>query len=273
MRVFVLVDIEGVAGVVSGEDTSPGNGEYERARRLMTGEASAVVAGILDAAPDAQVTVADAHGPYRNIIPEELDPRATLLRGKPAFFGMVDGIDATYGAAMFVGVHGQAGAGSSTLSHTFTGVILDVRLNGNSYGELGLNAAAAGAYGVPVLLVAGDQIVDAEAQSVLGPGVTTVIVKESRGHARADSPHPTVAQERLRAAATKSMRIGTAVPFRPAEPVDIEVDLSRPAVADMAAIIDGVERVNGRTIRTQRATVLDAYRFLRLVTLLCSVPV
>ena len=89
MRVFVTVDIEGIAGVVNGEEGARGNPEYERARRLMTQEANAVVAGIYDADPAAEVTVADVHGPYRNMIPEDLDERATFSRGKPKTFGMV----------------------------------------------------------------------------------------------------------------------------------------------------------------------------------------
>ena len=145
-KVFVAVDIEGVAGVVHGDEGNPGNPEYERARRLMTNEASAVVNGIFAADASAEVTVADVHGPYRNIIPELLDERATLLRGKPRHFGMMDGIDdGGYDLAMFIGVHGKSGTDDSVLSHTFTGSILDVVVNGTSWGELGLNAAMAGA--------------------------------------------------------------------------------------------------------------------------------
>src|SRR4051794_39345862 len=107
MRVYVSVDIEGIAGIVNHEDVQPGNPEYERARRLMTAEASAVVSGIFDAEPQSKVTVADAHGWYRNLIPEELDERATLSRGKPRVFAMVHGIDRGYDLAMFIGVHGR----------------------------------------------------------------------------------------------------------------------------------------------------------------------
>ena len=166
MRVFVAVDIEGIAGVVNSEEGARGNPEYERARRLMTAEANAVVAGIFDADSDARVTVADVHGSYRNIIPEDLDERATFSRGKPKMLGMVDGIDRGYDAAMFVGVHGKAGSDNAVLSHTFTGTILDVEINGRSMGDLGLNAAVAGSYNVPVLLVAGDQTVADEARDL-----------------------------------------------------------------------------------------------------------
>lgn len=274
MRVFVTVDIEGIAGVVHGEEGTRGNPEYERARRLMTAEANAVVAGIYDAEPAARVTVADVHGPYRNMIPEELDERATFSRGKPKLFGMVDGIDRGYDLAMFVGVHGRAGADPAVLSHTFTGTILDVRVNGRSLGELGLNAAVAGSHGVPVVLVAGDQTVAEEARDLFGERVIAVTVKESRAHLAAESLHPRAAQARLREAAARAIRERPQVaPLRIAEPVVVEVSLARPVYADLAALIDGVTRVDGRTIRFTRATMPDAYRVLRLITVLCSTPV
>ncbi|HWV36534.1 MAG TPA: M55 family metallopeptidase [Thermomicrobiales bacterium] len=274
VKVFVTTDIEGVAGVVHTEEGSRGNPEYERARRLMTAEASAVVAGIFDADPEAEVTVADCHGPYRNIIPEELDERAILSRGKPRHFGMMDGIEEGYDLAMFVGVHGSAGAGPAVLSHTFTGVILDVKVNGTSYGELGLNAAMAGAYDVPVILVSGDQQVESDVRETLGDDVVMVPVKKSRAHLAAESVHPAVSRRMLREAAAKAMRDRPPVsPLQVGTPVDVEVSFARPVFADLVGMLDDVERVDGRTIRFQRADMPNAYRILRLVTVLCSTPV
>lgn len=274
VRVFVTADIEGVAGVVHTEEGTRGNPEYERARRLMTAEASAVVAGILDADPEADVTVADCHGPYRNIIPEELDERAILSRGKPRHFGMMDGIEEGYDLAMFIGVHGSAGAGHAVLSHTFTGAILDVTINGTSYGELGLNAAMAGAYDVPVILVSGDQQVEQDVRTTLGDDVVMVPVKKSRAHLAAESVHPAVSRRMLREAAAKAMRERPPVtPLRVGTPVHVQVSFARPVYADLVAMLDDVERVDGRTIRFQRVDVPNAYRVLRLITVLCSTPV
>lgn len=273
MRIYLTVDIEGIAGVVHSLEGSPGNPEYERARRLMTAEASAVVSGIFDAEPDSAVTVVDVHGPYRNIIPEELDERATLSRGKPRMYGMVHGIDRGYDAAMFIGVHGRAGTGLSVLSHTFTGTILDVSINGKLMGELGLNAAVAGAYNVPVLLVAGDQTVVSEARDIFGESQITVQVKESFAHLSSESLHPREAQRRLREAASRAVRDRPAVePLRVDTPVHCEVELARPALADLAEMIDGAERVDGRTVRYVRDDMPSMYRVLRLITVLCSAP-
>ena len=273
MRVFVTVDIEGIAGVVHLEEGQPGNVEYERARRLMTAEASAVVAGIFDADPQARVTVGDVHGPYRNVIPEELDERATLSRGKPKVYGMVDGIDRGYDLAMFIGVHGRAGSGNAVLSHTFTGPLQDIAVNGVSYGELGLNAAMAGAYGVPVALVAGDQSAAAEAREVLGSEVITVEVKESRAYLAAESLHPRVARARLQEAASRAMQIYTQVPpLKVALPVKVDVRFTIPVYADLAAMIDDVVRTGGSAISFTRSDMPSAYRVLRLLTVLCNSP-
>jgi D-amino peptidase len=274
VRIFVTVDIEGIAGVVHSMDGQPGNVEYERARRLMTQEANALAAGIFDADSEARVTIADVHGPYRNLIPEDLDERTTYSRGKPKMFGMVDGIDRGYDQAMLIGVHGRAGTGSAVLSHTFTGQILDIVVNGKSYGELGLNAAMAGAYGVPVTLVAGDQAAAAEGKDLLGEGLITVEVKESRAYLAAESLHPAAARAKLREAAARAVREPLAVqPLKVTTPVTIEISFAPPVYADLAAMIDDVERINGRTIRFTRADMPNAYRVLRLITVLCNSPV
>lgn len=273
-RAYVLMDIEGVAGVVHGEEGSKGNAEYERARRLMTDEASAVVRGILAAEPETDVVVVDSHGPYRNIIPELLDERATLMRGKPRVHGMMDGIDEDVDFAIFVGVHGKGGEGDSVLSHTFTGHLLDIKINGESHGELGLNALMAGAFDVPVVMVAGDQHVMTDAAALLGEQVHTVQTKISRGASAAEAVHPRVSctlLEETATAATQNWRAATAL-VAPT-PVQIDIEFDRPVYADLARLIDGCDRTSGRNVRFQRDTYPDAYRLLRLLTVLCSSPV
>jgi D-amino peptidase len=273
MRVFISMDIEGVAGVVNGEEGSQGNPEYERARRLMTAEASALVAGVFDADAAARVTVADAHGMYRNLIPEELDERATLSRGKPRTFAMMHGVERGYDLAMLAGVHGRSGSGPAVLSHTFTGALEDVRVNGASYGELGLNAALAGAHGVPVVLVAGDQTVAREARELLGEQARTVEVKESLGFLAAESVHPRVACAMLREAAAAVVRERPAVaPLKVTTPVEVEVKLARPVYADLADLIEQLERVDATTVRYTRSDMPSAYRVLRLIATLSTTP-
>src|SRR5689334_2226315 len=149
MRVLISADLEGISGVVHASEILPDRYDYERGRALMTAEVNAVVAGVLDADPAAEIRVTDAHGPFRNILPEDLDRRALLVRGKPRPRGMLDGLDDATDAVLFVGYHARAGAGPAVLAHTMSGDILEVRVDGRPYGEIGLNAATAGHFGAP----------------------------------------------------------------------------------------------------------------------------
>ncbi|HZM26289.1 MAG TPA: M55 family metallopeptidase, partial [Gemmatimonadales bacterium] len=160
MRVYISVDMEGIAGVVHEDQTNPVDprcaAEYARFRKLMTGEANAAVEGAL-AGGASQVVVNDSHWEMRNLLPEDLHEAAELLSGGPKRLSMLEGIEADFDAAVFIGYHAKAGTAGAILDHTMMDAIRDVRLNGRSMGELGLNAALAGAHGVPVALVSGDR--------------------------------------------------------------------------------------------------------------------
>jgi hypothetical protein len=144
VRVLVSVDMEGVAGVVAPEDVSPGQAAYERSRVYMTDEASAAVRGILAHEPDASVVVSDAHARFRNLLPDRLNRRCTLLSGSPRTNGMMTGIDGGVDAVCFVGYHARAGSSHSVLAHTVSGgTIGRVKVDGQELGEIGLNAALA----------------------------------------------------------------------------------------------------------------------------------
>lgn len=272
MRVFISVDIEGVAGVSSRDEGSRGNPEYERARRLMTEEASSAVRGVLAAAPAAEVSIADAHGSFTNMIPELLDSRARLVRGKPRPLAMIEGIQGGFDAAMFVGYHGRAGTGESVLSHTFTGTLSDVRVNSRSFGEIGLNAAVAGHFGVPILLVTGDASVHTEVRDLL-PGTDTVVVKRSIGQYAVDSVHPARAREMIERRVSEAIGgVREVSPFVVSGPVSLEVDVTIPAYADQAMVIPGIERTGGRSLAYEAQDYLTAYRIVRLIATLSTVP-
>src|SRR6266571_4292408 len=159
MRVYISVDMEGVAGVVHESQTDPTNpacaAEYARFRRLMTAEANAAIEGAL-AAGATKLVVNDSHWFMRNLLAEELHQAAELLSGDPKPQSMVEGIDGGFDAAVFIGYHARAGTRHAILDHTYADRIHDVRLNGRPVGELGINAAFAGVAGVPVALVSGD---------------------------------------------------------------------------------------------------------------------
>src|ERR1700733_1614442 len=148
MRVLVSVDMEGIAGVVDRDDVSPGHGEYERNRTLLTAEASAAVRGVHAYEADAQVLVTEAHAAFRNLLPELLDRRAELLRGDPKPDGMMAGLAPDVDAIVFIGYHGKAGTARSVMSHPIRGGgIADGSCDGRFLGGQGVDHGVAGASG------------------------------------------------------------------------------------------------------------------------------
>ncbi|ADI03135.1 D-aminopeptidase [Streptomyces bingchenggensis BCW-1] len=272
MKVLISVDMEGISGIVHPAETNPDRYDYERGRALMTAEANAVIAGVLDAEPAAEVWVADAHGSFRNLLPEELDRRARLVRGKPRPMGMLGGLDEHTDAVMFVGYHARAGGGPAVLAHTMSDAILDVRVGGRSLGEIGLNAAMAGHLGVPVVLLSGDDTACAELCDLV-PSAVTVAVKEALGQAAAVALHPEEARERLHQAAAEAVKQRTLVtPLALAGPLEVEIDLYGPYMVDLATLVPGVSRAEGgRTVTFTAADFADAYRLVLLLVQLASI--
>ncbi|MDG4781602.1 M55 family metallopeptidase [Micromonospora sp. WMMD961] len=272
MKVLISVDLEGISGIVHPTETNPDRYDYERGRALMTAEANAVIAGVLDAEPEAVVWVADAHGTFRNILPEDLDRRAHPVRGAPRPLGMLAGLDEHTDAVLFVGYHARAGAGPAVLAHTMSDAILDVRVAGRSLGEIGLNVAMAGHLDAPVVLLSGDDTACTEFSEMV-PSAVTVPVKQTLGQAAAVALHPQEARERLRPAAAAAIaRRASIPPVTVAGPVDVEVDLYGPFMVDLAVLVPGVARVSGgRTVAFQTADFADAYRLVQLLVHLAGI--
>lgn len=268
MRVLISVDMEGLAGVDTLTDVIPGESDYQRNRHLMTAEASAAVRGAHAFMAGIETTVADAHGPFTNILPEELDERARLVRGRPRPLAMMSGIEGA-DAAIFVGCHGQSGTSTSVLAHTINlGGIADVRCNGRSLGEIGLNVALAAFHGVPVVLVCGDDTVSREAKGVV-EGVATVVVKMALGARAGDSLHPAEACRRIEAAVPGALADrGRMKSISFSGPVEVEVDLYREDMAETPLMIPGARRTAARTIAYCAPDFLSAYRVVRLITVL-----
>lgn len=271
MRVLVSVDMEGVAGVVAPEDVKPGEHEYERNRAYLTDEASAAVRGVLAYDPEASVVVCDAHARFRNVLPDRLARGCTLLRGSPRINAMMTGIDAGVDAVCFVGYHGQAGTAHSVLAHTVSGAtIAQVRCNGQALGELGLNAALAAHYGAVPVLATGDDTLAREAESVV-PGITTVTVKTAFGNRAAEGLHPEESCARIEAAATAALatRGGVRAP-QFGGPVDLEVDVLRPGMTELAALIPGVEQRGPLTLGYPAADFPAAYNLIDVIAVLAA---
>lgn len=267
MRIYISVDMEGIAGVVHEDQTNPIDprcaGEYGRFRALMTAEANAAIEGAIAGGATA-VLVNDSHWLMRNILAEQLHPAAQLVSGGPKTWSMMEGIESGHDAAFFIGYHAKAGTQNAILDHTYTDRILDVRVNGTSMGELGLNATLAGSYGVPVALVSGDQALAAEAQQLLGQTVTAVIVKTALSRNGARSLSPPEACNRIRQAAEKAVRsLGNARPFLPKAPYALEVDFRVTVEADLAQMAPGVTRTGPRTVAYQHHDFREVFRGFR----------
>ncbi len=272
MRVYLSVDMEGTAGVVHEDQTNPTDprcaGEYGRFRRLMTLETNAAIEGAL-AGGATRILVNDSHWSMRNILAEDLHPAAELLSGSPKNWSMMEGIDLGWDLAAFIGYHAKAGTQNAILDHTYTDSILDVRLNGRSVGEFGINAALAGTFGVPVALVSGDKAIAEEARTLLGDGAPrTVVVKEAVSRHAARSVSPEKAQimigEAMRdvvARTAKGDPVGR--PHVVASPTALEVDLTRTSQADHAAMGRGFERKGPRTVAFKHEDYREVFRAFR----------
>jgi D-amino peptidase len=245
MTVLISVDMEGISGVVTGDHVSSKHKEYDRFRKLMTAEANAAVEGAL-AGGATHVVVNDSHGGMTNVLIEDLDPAAELISGSPKPLGMMQGIGLDVDRVFFVGYHGASGTGAAVLEHTWSGRVVEVALNGRAVGEMGLNAALAGAYGAPVVLVTGDRAVTEEARALLGQ-IEAVAVKEGITRTAARCLHPQVAQERIRQAAERAMGLHT-TPFIVPPPITLRVVFQRALDADQAALIPSSRRVDGRAV-------------------------
>lgn len=203
LKVFISIDMEGVTGVVNGQDVSRSGKDYEYFRKTMTMEANAAIEGAL-AAGAVEILVRDSHGSKNNLLPEMLHKRAKLLRGVSIGpKNMMEGIDETFDAVIFVAYHAKAGTPGAILEHTSTGNVVDFSINGVSLPEGGYNALIAGLYDVPVVFVSGDRAICEQAKNLFG-AIETVAVKEEIGNA-AISLHPETGREKIRAGVIRAL--------------------------------------------------------------------
>jgi D-amino peptidase len=266
VRVYISVDMEGIAGVNHPQPTDPTDRRYPEAVALMVGETNAAIEGAL-AGGATSVLVNDSHGGMFNLKPADIHREATVLQGQKAW-SMVAGAQPrpdgapSFDVALFVGYHARAGHPRGTIAHTYSGAPVESRLDGRPTGEYGLNALALGAWGIPVGLVTGDDALAEEVPDWL-PWTERVVVKTADGGHSAASVHPSVAGGRIREGAERAVRRATAGEMRTLEvgpPVVVEIDFDRGVLADHAAIVPGAERVGDRTVRFASDDPLVAFR-------------
>ena len=269
MKLLISTDIEGVAGVYSPEQTRMGNGEYERARRLMTQEANAAIAGAFDAGAEA-VFVNDSHGDFRNLIAEQLDPRAQAVQGKPRRLGMMAGVDLGVDAVALVGYHAKAKT-SGILAHTINGfAFARIVINGIEYGEAGLYGALAAEFGVPVAFASGDDVFIDETRPLF-PGATFVQTKTAGGNTTGCSLSPEASCAAIRSGLAAALR---AIPKRPEftlrAPLAVRLQTQTPALADLFCLWPTLERVAPDAIAFSATLMQDVVRTLNALSLMST---
>lgn len=260
-KIYISVDMEGIAHVVNAQ-TAAGQFDYERGRRLMTAEVNAAIEGCL-AAGAGEIVVSDSHGSAQNIIPEELNEKAYLIRSFPRPLLQMEGIDGSFDGVIFIGYHPKEGTPEANLSHTIWGTkFAEIRVNGQVVSEALFNAAVAGHFGVPVIMVCGDQHVVKEARENLGP-VETVMTKESLGFLAAKSAHPKVVQAEIRQKAEKAVRrLKEMKPYTVAKPVVLDIAFKNIFDAETTAYLPWVKRTDGKAVRVEFRDMLEANRFI-----------
>jgi D-amino peptidase len=253
VRVHVISDMEGVAGIVRWQQTSGGEKLYDEGRVLYTEEINAAVRGA-KAAGATEIVVMDCHGAggaydFNSLLPELLDPDCEYVV-QQEWTEYTAFLESGCDAALFVGMHAMAGAADGVLSHTVSGQAWqNLRFNGTLVGETGINAALCGHWGVPVLLVTGDRAVCEEGRELLGERLTTVEVKEGLGRFSARMKTPQRARELIEGGAKKALSdLSVVAPYDPGRPCEIEIDFTSPDRLQEYANRKGVEMTGSRSI-------------------------
>lgn len=266
MKILIAVDMEGIPGVVTWDQVTPGHFEYPRFRKIMATSVNAALKGAVEAGAK-EIIVTDGHAGGYNILIEELDSRARLNSGNASPLSMVQGIQDGVNAVMFVGYHARAGTANAVLDHTWSSKrVANVWLNGNLVGEIGLNAATCGYFDAPVIMVSGDQSACAEALNLLGPVEVAVVKKATSRHSA--ECLPIVAAEALICeaagrAVTRLRNNDMPGPYHVQEPVKIIVEFIASEMADRASQLPSARRLDGRQVEVEREDMLAAYHSFR----------
>jgi D-amino peptidase len=260
MKVFLSTDFEGTAGIADWNQVLGPGAEYETGRRLLQDEVNAAIDGAADAGA-VEFLVNDSHSTMKNLLAAELHGRASLLSGKHKPLYMMEGLDGSFDAALFISYHGSIGARLAILSHTYNpACIAEVRLNGTVTGEAGINALVAAHYGVPVVLVTGDRVACEETEKLM-PGVHSAVVKEHVSRLAAHSLHPVKARELIRETARQAVAgASSASPPPYPQPVSLEVSVRTTDIAEAATWVRGVERVGDRELVFAGDDLLSVYQ-------------
>lgn len=265
MKIYISADMEGITGVVTGEQLGPQGFEYQRFREFMTREVTTAIEAAF-AAGATEIVVSDSHGNGQNLLIEKLPKNVTVVRSWPRPLMMMQGIDESFAGAIFIGYHSGTTNPAGVRAHTMSSAnFADIRLNGVSMPEAGVNAAIAGHFNVPVIMVSGDDAAVKETTDLLGP-IEGAIVKWNYGFHSARTMTPDAANDLIREKVTRAIgRIGEFKPFKPETPVRLEVQFKNYRPAEVLSYLSSVERTDAHTIRFQGRDMIEVSRFISFV--------
>ena len=265
-KIFISVDMEGISGVVQPAQLGPDGFEYQRAREWMTGEVNAAIAGIRETGP-AEIVICDSHGNGQSLLIDKVPEDVRIVRGFPRPLEMMQGLDETFTAAMFIGYHASEWTPGAVRGHTISSArLLGVRLNGAEVSEGIYNAALAGHFGVPVAFVSGDRLAVTQVQQVAA-AAEGAIVKEPYGYHSANTVTPARGQAMIRDGAKRAMgKIGSLQPYRVTTPVALEVGFKLTLDAERAAFVPGLARADAHNVKGTFHDMVEVTRLLQVLT-------
>lgn len=265
LKVYISVDMEGVAGVVTGDHLGPTGFEYQKAREWLTEEVNAAIRAARDAGA-TEIVVSDSHGNGENILLDRLPVDVLLVRAWPRPLMMMQGIDESFDAALFIAYHASTSNTTGVRAHTMSsGNLTGVRLNGILVPEAVINAAIAGQFGVPVVMISGDDAIVEEATSLLGD-IEGAVLKWSYGFHSAMTVMPEVAQQII--AEKVALALGRLEDFKPytiPSPIRVEVSFKNYLPAELLSYLTIVDRVDSHTIAFTGKDMIEVSRFLAFI--------
>jgi D-amino peptidase len=265
MKIYISADMEGVVGVVTQEQLGPSGFEYQRAREFMTEEVKAAIDAAFEAGA-TEIVVSDSHGNGQNLLIEKLPRNITLVRSFPRPLTMMQGIDETFDGVIFLGYHTSTTNPQGVRAHTMSSATLaDVRLNGVSMPEAGLNAAIAGHFNVPVIMISGDDAIVKEAGALLG-GIEGAVVKWAYGFHSARTLMPEAAYELIRQKVKQAIgRIKDFKPYKIKAPIQLDVRFKNYRPSEVLSYLSIIERTDSHSVRFMGKDMIEVSKFLEFI--------
>lgn len=270
MKVYISADIEGISGVVDRSQLSPKGYDYLRARKLMTEEVNAAVKGAKSSGAFL-ILVNDSHGPMTNILIEDLDEDVRLISGNQKPLGMMEGIDATFDAALLIGYHARHNT-SGVLAHSYDGaVISEIRINGNAVGEFEFNSLIAGYYNVPVAFVSGDDVLKGQV-TAFNKDIETAVVKFTHSRYTAECIQPSKVHKLLEETIHDTLvdKLKFIKPCSVEGPVELEVAFMNSGMAEISLFVPGVELIAPNRVKYSAKNIIEAYKVRFVITTLAD---